>query len=182
MRKVMPPILDFRYTNSLESEVKLKVAYDRIFTVARQNILQAKEVNMNKRYFIYTEARTYQAEDWQTKEQIVEDQAKTLSEFAQKHNFRVMRMFKDFEMDRKHVWNTELGVMMNAVFEKQVDGIICDSYLCFEVPELYWRAETILKWFIWDLGLEIVTPGYTYKDGLPSGTLYVENEQEGAKY
>lgn len=180
MQKVMPPILDFRYTNSPESEANLKGAYDRIFTVARQNIIQAREVNMAKKYFIYTEARAYK--DWKTKEQIVEDQVKTLEEFAQKHNFRVMKVFKDFEMDKKHVWDTELGVMMNAIFEKQVDGIICDSHLCFEVPELYWHAVTILKWFIWDLRLEVITPNYIYKDGLSDGKLYVENEQAGAKY
>ena len=182
MQKVMPPILDFRYTNQPESEAHLKVAFDRIFTVARQNLLQAKEVNMSKRYFIYTEARTYQASSWEAKEQIVDDQIKTLTEFAQEHSFRVMRVFKDFEMDRKHVWNTEWGVMMNAIFEKQVDGVICDSYLSFEVPELQWNAETILKWFVWDLRLEVITPGYIYKDGLPNGKLYAENEQEGAKY
>lgn len=176
----MPPILDFRYANSPESDAHLKVAYDRIFTMAKQNILQAKEVNMAKKYFIYTEARAYK--DWKIKEQLVDDQVATLSEFAQKHNFRVMRVFKDFEMDRKHVWDTDLGVMMNAIFDKQVDGIICDSYFCFEVPELYWRAETILKWFIWDLRLEVITPNCTYKDGLPDGKLYVENKQEGAKY
>ena len=71
---------------------------------------------------------------------------------------------------------------MNAIFEKQVDGIICDSLLCFEVPELYWHAVTILKWFIWDLRLEVITPNYIYKDGLSDGKLYAENEKEGAKY
>lgn len=184
MQKVMPPILDFRYTNSPESEANLKGAYDRIFTIARQNILQAKEVNketyMSKKYFIYADARY--SKDWDIKDQIVETEVKTLSEFAQKHNLTVTRVFKDYEFDKKHLWDTELAIMMNAIWEKQAQGIICDSLGCFEVPEIYWRMEPTLKWLILDLGLEIITPGCTYKDGLPNGKLYVENEQEGAKY
>ncbi|KKS63952.1 MAG: hypothetical protein UV33_C0042G0002 [Candidatus Daviesbacteria bacterium GW2011_GWA1_42_6] len=144
----------------------MKVAYDRIFTIARQNILQAKEVNketyMAKKYFIYADARY--SKDWDIKDQIVE------------------AVFKDYEFDKKHLWDTELAIMMNAIWEKQAQGIICDSLGCFEVPEIYWRMEPTLKWLVLDLGLEIITPSYTYKNGLPNGKLYVENEQEGAKY
>lgn len=42
MRKIISPNVQFIYTNKPESAERLKVAYDRIFTMARQNLIQKK--------------------------------------------------------------------------------------------------------------------------------------------
>lgn len=42
MRRIIPPNVQFIYTDKPESTERLKVAYDRIFMMARQNIIQKK--------------------------------------------------------------------------------------------------------------------------------------------
>ena len=44
MRKVIPPNIQFNYVDKPESAERLKLAYDRLFTMARQNIIQKKKL------------------------------------------------------------------------------------------------------------------------------------------
>lgn len=48
MRKVMPPNIKFIYADKPESAQRLKVVYDRIFTTARQNIIQRAKLQTRK--------------------------------------------------------------------------------------------------------------------------------------
>jgi len=45
MRKVMPPNIRFIYANKPESTGRLKLVYDRIFTMARQNIIDRQKAD-----------------------------------------------------------------------------------------------------------------------------------------
>lgn len=43
MRKVQPITLEFEYANTPESNQRLKAAYNRIFEIAKQNILERRK-------------------------------------------------------------------------------------------------------------------------------------------
>lgn len=44
----MPPNIKFIYTDKPESAERLKLVYDRIFTIARQNIINRAELQAGK--------------------------------------------------------------------------------------------------------------------------------------
>ena len=48
MRRIMPPNIKFIYTDKPESAERLKVVYDRIFMIARQNIVNRAELQAGK--------------------------------------------------------------------------------------------------------------------------------------
>ena len=43
MRRVVAPKIKFFYVDALDSQKRLQIAYSRIFTIAKQNILKRKE-------------------------------------------------------------------------------------------------------------------------------------------
>jgi len=45
MRKIMPPNIKFIYVDKPDSTERLKQVYDRIFTLARQNIIEKKKTS-----------------------------------------------------------------------------------------------------------------------------------------
>jgi len=45
MRKVMPPNIRFIYTDKPEGAERLMLVYDRLFTMARQNIIERKKAD-----------------------------------------------------------------------------------------------------------------------------------------
>lgn len=45
MRKIMPPNIKFIYTDKPESTERLKLVYDRVFMMARQNIIERQKVD-----------------------------------------------------------------------------------------------------------------------------------------
>lgn len=45
MRRIMPPNIRFVYTDKPESAERLKLVYDRIFTMARQNIIERQKAD-----------------------------------------------------------------------------------------------------------------------------------------
>ena len=45
MRRIMPPNIKFIYADKPESAERLKVIYDRIFMMARQNIIESKKTD-----------------------------------------------------------------------------------------------------------------------------------------
>ncbi|GEM_PF-3811735 len=45
MRRIVPPNISFIYTDKPESTGRLKLVYDRIFTMARQNIIDRQKVD-----------------------------------------------------------------------------------------------------------------------------------------
>lgn len=45
MRRIMPPNIKFIYTDKPENAERLMLVYDRIFTMARQNIIERKKAD-----------------------------------------------------------------------------------------------------------------------------------------
>jgi len=52
MRKVKPIKINWIYANSPESEERVQRAYDRIFTIARANLLRKREEQAKKASFL----------------------------------------------------------------------------------------------------------------------------------
>lgn len=49
MKKVMPVILQFKYADAIDSEKHLQTAYNRIFMIAKQNIIERKKQQSKKK-------------------------------------------------------------------------------------------------------------------------------------
>ncbi len=45
MRRIMPPNISFIYADKPESAERLKLVYDRLFTLARQNIIERQKMD-----------------------------------------------------------------------------------------------------------------------------------------
>ena len=44
MNRIMPPIITFQYVNASDSPKRLQMAYNRIFEIARKNLIKRKQM------------------------------------------------------------------------------------------------------------------------------------------
>lgn len=49
MKRIMPPTIEVHYVNASDSAKRLQMAYNRIFEIARKNIIQKKQTKERRK-------------------------------------------------------------------------------------------------------------------------------------
>ena len=49
MKRIMPPEITITYANASDSDKRLQLAYNRIFEIARRNIIKRRQLNERRK-------------------------------------------------------------------------------------------------------------------------------------